>query len=50
MNTQARVNEALAYRKDWKSRHVDSKAYIKFPATLKVREATDTGYRVEKIF
>ena len=49
-NTQARVNEALAFRKDWKSRHVGSKAYIKFPATVKVCEANSTGYKVEKIF
>ena len=47
-NTQARVNEALAYRKEWKQRHVNSKAFISYPGILKVKEEGDTSYRVEK--
>jgi len=49
-DTQGRVNEALAYRKEWKARNPNSTAYIKFPAILKVKGAMDTGYRVEKSF
>ena len=49
-NTQARVNEALVYRKDWKARNGGGSAYISFPAVLKVKEAGATGYKVEKSF
>ena len=49
-DTQARVNEALAYRKEWKAKNFGSKAYIKFPAILKVQTANETSYRVEKSF
>ena len=49
-DTQGRVNEALAYRKEWKSRNPNSSAYVKFPAILKVKGASDTSYRVEKSF
>ena len=49
-NTQARVNDALAFRKSWKAQHPNSKAYIKFPAVVKVQEEGDTSYRVEKSF
>ena len=49
-NTQARVNEALAYRKVWKARNANSKAFIAYPAVLKVQKEGESGYRVEKSF
>ena len=49
-NTQARVNEALVYRKKWKAENNNAPAYISFPATLKVKKAGETRYKVEKIF
>ena len=51
-NTQERLNRALLYRKNWKADPVNAggKAHIIYPATLKTRKTTDSGYRVEKVF
>ena len=49
-NTQARVNEALAFRKDFKAKNVGAMSYISYPAVVKVKCANDTKYRVEKSF
>ena len=49
-NTQKRVNDALVYRKSWKSEHPNEKAYISFPATMKVWDDFTKKYKIEKVF
>ena len=49
-NTQGRLNKALMYRKEWKSKNPLGKSYVSFPATVHVRTVTDTEYKLEKEF
>ena len=49
-NTQKRVNDALVYRKSWKSEHPNEKAFISFPATMKVWDDFTKKYKIEKVF
>ena len=48
--TQARLNDALVYRKDWKRRYPSGKAFIQYPATVRCKRVTDTSYYQEKVF
>ena len=49
-NTQKRVNEALVFRKSWKADHPNEKAFISFPATLKVWDNAVNKYKIEEVF
>ena len=46
VNTQGRLNEALVYRKDFKARNPNSKAFISYPAVVKVKQPGEEGYKV----
>ena len=49
-NTTKRRNDALMYRKSYKAANPGVKAYIAFPATVKVLAPNEEKYRVEKVF
>ena len=46
--TQTRLNQALIHRKRWMAANPRGTAYVKYPAVLKTKKATDLNYAVEQ--
>ena len=48
--TQSRVNKALMYRKEWRSRNPGDKVFVAYPAKIMIKKQSGESYNLERVF
>ena len=48
--TQARVNKALMYRKEWRSRNPGDKVFVAYPPKVMIKKQSGESYNLERVF